>query len=176
MPAIAPLVTVRLAGQLAVRPVAGETTVLRVTAPVKPPDGVIVIVELPVAPVLKSAGDVAVIEKSAPIVKVKVADVGWDAVPGVPAALMLTTNMPVAGEEQDRLEVPVPFAVSDTGVTVNALQVKPAGRGVSDRATEPTKLNVLVRVIVEEIDVPAAPLGLEALIVKSPTWTVELAE
>ena len=77
---------------------------------------------------------------------------------------------------QERLEVPVPFAVSDTGVTVNALQVKPAGRGVSDRATEPTKLNVLVRVIVEEIDVPAAPLGLEALIVKSPTWTVELAE
>jgi hypothetical protein len=77
---------------------------------------------------------------------------------------------------QDRLEVPVPFEVSDTGVTVNALQVKPAGRGVSARATEPTKLNVLVRVIVEEIDVPAAPLGDVALIVKSPTWTVELAE
>ena len=46
------------------RPVAGETTVFRVTAPVKPPIGVIVIVELPVAPVLKSAGDVAEMEKS----------------------------------------------------------------------------------------------------------------
>ena len=54
----------RLAGQLAVRPVAGETTVFRVTVPVKPPIGVTVIVELPVAPVLKSAGDVAETEKS----------------------------------------------------------------------------------------------------------------
>jgi hypothetical protein len=64
VPVTAPVVTVRLAGQLAVRPVAGETTVFRVTAPVKPPIGVTVIVELPVAPVLKSAGDVAEIEKS----------------------------------------------------------------------------------------------------------------
>ncbi len=48
----------------------------RVTAPVKPPDGVIVIVELPVAPVLKSAGDEAKIEKSAPTMKVNVADAG----------------------------------------------------------------------------------------------------
>ena len=69
-------VTVRLVGQLAVRPVAGETTVFRVTAPVKPPDGVTVTVELPVAPVLKSAGDEAAIEKSAPTTKVNVADAG----------------------------------------------------------------------------------------------------
>ncbi len=73
--ALAPVI-VRLTGQLAVRPVDGETVVVRVTVPVNPPDGVIVIVELPVAPVLKSAGDEAVIEKSAPTVKVKVADVG----------------------------------------------------------------------------------------------------
>jgi len=84
--------------------------------------------------------------------------------------------VPVVGEEQDNDDVPVPLAVSDTGVTVNALQVKPAGRGVSERATEPTKLNVLVRVIVELIDEPAAPLGDVALIVKSPTWTVDTAE
>jgi hypothetical protein len=64
VPVTAPVVTVRLAGQLAVRPVAGETTVLRVTVPVKLPIGVTVIVELPVAPVLKSAGEVAEIEKS----------------------------------------------------------------------------------------------------------------
>jgi hypothetical protein len=117
--------------------VARETTAVRVTAPVKPPDGVIVIVELPVAPVLKSAGDVAVIEKSPP--NVKVAVVGCEAVPGVPAPLMFTTNEPAVGEVQERPEVPVPLAVSDTGVTVNGLQVKPAGRGVSERATEPTK-------------------------------------
>jgi hypothetical protein len=64
VPVTAPVVTVRLAGQLAARPVAGETTVLRVTAPVKLPIGVTVIVELPVAPVLKSAGEEAEIEKS----------------------------------------------------------------------------------------------------------------
>ena len=52
---------------------------------------------------------------------------------------------------------------------MNALQVKPAGRGVSERATVPTKLNVLVRVIVEDIDEPAAPLGDAATIEKSPT-------
>ena len=89
---------------------------------------------------------------------------------------MFTTNVPAVGEVQERLEVPVPLAASDTGVTVNALQVKPAGRGVSERATEPTKLNVLVRVIVDEIDEPVAPLGDVALIVKSPTWTVAVAE
>jgi len=47
--------------------------VVRLTAPVKPPDGVIVIVELPVAPVLKSAGELAVIVKSALGPKVNVA-------------------------------------------------------------------------------------------------------
>jgi hypothetical protein len=88
---------------------------------------------------------------------------------------MVTTNAPVVGEIHERLEVPVPLAVSDTGVGLNRLQVKPAGT-VSERATEPTKLNVLARVIVELIDEPAAPLGPEALIVKSPTWTVEAAE
>ena len=60
---------------MAARPVAGETTVVRTTEPVNPPDGVIVIVELPVAPVLKSAGDEAVIAKSAPTVKVNTAEV-----------------------------------------------------------------------------------------------------
>jgi len=89
---------------------------------------------------------------------------------------MFTTNEPVVDEVQERLEVPVPLAVNDTGVTVNALQVKPEGRGVSERATEPTKLNVLVRVMVELIDEPAAPLGDVAPIVKSPTWTVDTAE
>jgi hypothetical protein len=49
---------------LAVRPVEGETVVVKVTVPVKPPIGVAVIVELPLAPVLKSAGEVAEIEKS----------------------------------------------------------------------------------------------------------------
>ena len=83
--------------------------------------------------------------------------------------MIVTEKVPAVGEVQDSEDVPVPFAVSDTGVTVNALHVKPAGRGVSERATEPTKLNVLVRVIVDEIDEPVVPLGDVALIVKSPT-------
>ncbi len=83
--------------------------------------------------------------------------------------MIVTEKVPAVGEVQERLEVPVPFAVNDTGVTVNALQVKPAGRGVSERATEPTKFWVLVRVTVEEIDDPAMPLGEVALIEKSPT-------
>ena len=83
--------------------------------------------------------------------------------------MIVTEKVPAVGEVQERLEVPVPFAVNDTGVTVNALQVKPAGRGVSERATEPTKFWVLVRVTVEEIDDPALPLGEVALIEKSLT-------
>ena len=75
----------------------------------------------------------------------------------------------------ERLDVAVALAASDTGVTVNGWHVKPEGT-ISVRATEPTKLNVLVRVIVEEIDEPTAPLGFEALMVKSPTWTVAGAE
>jgi hypothetical protein len=114
----------------------GETVAVRVTVPVKPPNGVIVIVELPVAPVLKSAGDVAVIVKSP--LNVKVAGVEWEAVPGVPAPLMLTINVPAVGEEQERLEVPVPLAASDTGVELNGLHVKPTGTA-AERATEPTK-------------------------------------
>jgi hypothetical protein len=81
---------------------------------------------------------------------------------------MFTTKLPTVGEVHERIDWPVALAVSDTGVTVNGLHVKPAGT-VSVRATEPAKLNVLVRVIVEEIDEPAAPLGEVALIVKSPT-------
>ncbi len=59
--------------------------------------------------------------------------------PGEPVPVMVTEKVPAVGEVHVSEEVPVPLAVSDTGVTVNALQVKPAGRGVSERATEPTK-------------------------------------
>ena len=95
--------------------------------------------------------------------------------PGEPVPVIVTGNAPVVVEVQDNEDVTVPFAVSDTGVTVNGLQVRPAGT-VSVRPTVPTKLNVLVRVMVEEIDEPGAPLGGVALTEKSPTWTVELAE
>ena len=58
------LVTTRLVGQLGVEPVEGETVVDSVTVPVNPLEGVIVMLERPVAPELKSAGDVALMVKS----------------------------------------------------------------------------------------------------------------
>ena len=106
-------VTIRLGGQLAVRPVDGETVVVSVTVPVKPPIGVIVIVELPVAPALKSAGEVAEIEKSI-VAKVNVAMVECDAVPGEPLPLMFTLKGVVIVEVQERPAVPVPFAERET--------------------------------------------------------------
>jgi hypothetical protein len=87
---------------------------------------------------------------------------------------MVTENAFAVVEEQDSEEVPVEFAVSEIGVMVNGLQVNPVGT-VSDRPTEPTKLNVLVRVMVEVIDEPAAPEGDVALMVNSPTWDTKLA-
>ena len=89
VPVTAPLVTIKFVGQLAVKPVEGETVVVRVTVPTKLLDGVMVMVELPVAPLLRSAGEEAVIEKSNEA-KVNVAVVEWDAVPGEPVALIVT--------------------------------------------------------------------------------------
>jgi hypothetical protein len=61
---IVPEATERLAGQFATSPVDGVTNELRVTFPLKLPIEVRVIVELPIPPELKSAGDVAEREKS----------------------------------------------------------------------------------------------------------------
>ena len=83
-------------------------------------------------------------------------------------------NVPAVVEEQVRFEVPVPFAVRVTLGAVNALHDKPVGT-VSVNATVPAKLNVLVNVITE-VNEPTVPVGEDALIVKSPTWTVEDAE
>src|SRR2546428_12850404 len=98
---MAPETTVRLVGQLAARPVEGETTVVRLTAPVKPPDGVIVIVELPVAPVLKSAGELAVIVKS-PTPKVNTAGGGGEAESGETVPAEGTGEISACGEGLSR--------------------------------------------------------------------------
>jgi hypothetical protein len=57
-------VIVALGGQLAVRPLDGETILVSVTVPVNPPEGMIVIVQPPVEPVLKLTGPAAEIVKS----------------------------------------------------------------------------------------------------------------
>src|SRR5437879_10846422 len=87
----------------------------------------------------------------------------------------MTVNVLAVEEVQVRFEVPVPLAVRVTVGAVNALHVKPAGTE-SVKATVPAKLNVLVRVTTDVIDEPAEPLGDVALIVKSPTCTVDGAE
>jgi hypothetical protein len=69
VPVIDVVVTFKPAGQLGTSP-EGATVVVRVTLPLNPLIGVTVTVELPVAPVLKSAGVVAEIVKST---KLKVA-------------------------------------------------------------------------------------------------------
>ncbi len=75
----------------------------------------------------------------------------------------------LAIEEHVRLEEPVPFAVNETLVAVKALHVRPA-TVLLVSATVPTKLNVLVRVMVDVAELPEGTLGGEvALMVKSPT-------
>ena len=71
----------------------------------------------------------------------------------------------------------VALAVILTGA--GHVTVKPvAGLTTADRLTVPAKLNVLVRET--EIAEPVAPelklTGLPTLIVKSPTWMVDVAE
>ncbi len=87
---------------------------------------------------------------------------------------MVTVKVPEPVEVQVRLDEPVPFAVNGTLVAVNALQVRP-GTVLLVSATVPTKLNVLVRVMVDVNDAPEAPLCGEALIEKSPTWLTKEA-
>jgi hypothetical protein len=71
----------------------------------------------------------------------------------------------------------VAFAVILTGA--GHVTVKPvAGLVTGVRATVPAKLNVLVKLT--DIEEPVAPelkfTGVPTLIVKSPTWTVAVAE
>jgi hypothetical protein len=82
-------VTVRLFGHPGVRPVPGEVEVVMVTVPVNPFSGVMVIVELPVAPELKSAGDVAVTSKSGAAVTLTEMKSVWVRFPLVPVTWTL---------------------------------------------------------------------------------------
>ncbi len=131
--------------------------------------------ELPNTPELKLTGDVAVKVKFFIGPKVNNAFVEWDAVPGEPFPVMMTVKLAVCEDVQVRLEVPVPLAVNGTLVEVNRLQVRPVTVLLVNE-TVPTKLNVLVRVIVEVAGEPAGALAAEAVIVKSPTCTTEDAE
>ena len=157
-------------GQDPVTPV-GEDETEKLTVPWKPPEGVMVITSDPDAPVLKftlvAAG---LMVKDAPTLKVKPAVVEWRATPGEPLAKMVTVKVVVVVTEavQVRLDEPVPLADNETLVAVSALHLRPV-TVLLVRATVPTKLLVLSRVIVDVRDAPELPLGDVAVIVKSPT-------
>jgi hypothetical protein len=88
---------------------------------------------------------------------------------------MFTVKVPATDEVHERPTVPVLLAARETVAEgVRGWHVKPVGT-ISLRETEPTKLNVLVKVTVEAIDAPAAPFGEVALIVKSPTCETKVA-
>ncbi len=67
------------------------------------------------------------------------------------------------------------FAVSDTLTGVRALHLRPETVLLLN-AIVPTKLSVLVTVMLEIMNVFALPLGDVTLSVKSPTWTTDDAE
>ncbi len=128
----------------------------------------------PVAPELKLTGVPTLIVKS-PTWTVETAV--CDAVPGEPAPVIATLYVPAVVDARVQEAATVAFAVILTGaghVTVNPV----AGLVAAARLTVPAKLNVLVRET--DIEEPVAPelklTGEPTLIVKSPTWTVELAE
>lgn len=59
--------------------------------------------------------------------------------PGEPEPAIVTMKVPEDAEVQVNMEKPVAFAASVTLGDENALQFRPAGNGVSDNATLPTK-------------------------------------
>jgi len=90
---------------------------------------------------------------------------------------MVTPYVPAVVEANVHEAATVAFAVILTGA--GQVTVKPvAGLVTAVRLIVPAKLNVLVRLT--DIAEPVAPelkfTGLTTLIVKSPTWTVAVAE
>ncbi len=90
---------------------------------------------------------------------------------------MVTPYVPAVVDDRVHEAATVAFAVILTGagqVTVNPV----TGLVTGLRVTVPAKLNVLVKLT--DIADPMAPelklTGEPTLVVKSPTWTVELAE
>lgn len=150
---------------------AGDTVEDSVAVPVNPLMGLMVIVEVAVAPasMVTLAGD-AEIEKSVGAFTVTVTVAEWDSVPLVP----VTITVNVLGVLPLQLSVDVPEPVRLVGLSVH---VKPAGETVAVSETIP--LNPL-SAVTEMVEVPLPPwvklklVGLAA-IAKSCTVTVTVA-
>ena len=98
--------------------------------------------------------------------------------PGEPDPVIVTLYVPAVVDASVQDAVTVALAVMLVAV-VGQVTVRPvAGVTEADRLILPTKFWTLVRVTV--MAAPVAPLlkltGEDTEIVKSPTWTVELAE
>ena len=149
-----------------VRP-AGIVSV-RTTVPVKPFRAVTVMVDIAEEPALTAAGLVAVIEKSAARLKVKVAVAVCVSDPLVPVTVTLSVVAVV--EEHDKVAVPDPVTL----LGVIAPQVNPAGT-VSVNDTTPAKPFCAVTVIVDVIEEPTVPEGDVAAIVNPTMVNVAVA-
>ena len=125
-----------------------------VTIPENPLRLVTVTEVVPVAPELKSAGLVADTLKPGITVKVNVAVVWWDAVPGDPIPVIVTGKLPAEEDVQVNIALLVPFAVSPIMLEgLNGWHERPDGT-MSVRDTVPAKLKVLVNVMVDVSDDP----------------------
>ncbi len=162
---------VTLAGLMAVQvsPV-GSGVSDSATVPAKPLTAVTVIVDTADEPAFTAAGEVAVMVKSR---KVNVAVAAWVRELLVP--VIITVKVPAAVALQDNV------AVAGDGGRVTlagliAVQVRPAGRGVSERATVPAKPFTAVTVIVEVAEEPeGTAAGEVAAMVKSTKVNVAVA-
>lgn len=141
------------------------------TVPAKPLRLARLMVEVLVEPALKvTRVGLAVNEKSLKVIETVAV---WVSEPLVP--VMVTVKVPAAAALHDRV------AVSGDGGRVTlaglvAVQVRPAGRGVSDKYTVPAKPFNAVTVIVDVADEPAfTAAGEVALIVKSTKVNVAVA-
>jgi hypothetical protein len=157
-----------------VNPVEGLTVVERATLPVKPfMLETVTDIDPPEAPALKLTGVMAVTTKSPVVLKEAVALVVN--VPGEPVAVMVNDSVLAMEAVQVLLDVPVPFAERVIVDVLKDWQTKPVGIVLFVRDIVPTKLKVLVRVMLDVSGNPTGPFGLVALIMKPPICTVEMA-
>ena len=78
--------------------------------------------------------------------------------------------MPVILDMQDSMAEPEPLTVAG----LKALQLRPLGKGVSDKVTVPAKPPTALTVIVDRADPPTSTAGEDAPMLKS--WTVTVSK
>ena len=132
----------------------------RLTVPVNPPTGLMVIVEVAAVPALTvTLVGLAVIVKSAAVVKVTVTE--WDRLPLVPVTL--TWNVPETAKVHERVELPEPVTLVGDSVHEVLLVA---------RLTTPAKPFWPATVMVDVAAVPGVKFTLEGVAVIVKSWTM----